>query len=63
MRIDRRFADLCAQVARALCGVPDYEAYLAHWRKHQGGSEPMDRAAFNRQREAVRYSRGRSRCC
>ena len=51
------------QVARAACGVPDYEAYLAHCRSHHPERVPPTRAEFHRERERARYARGRSRCC
>jgi len=66
MRVDHRIAAffrLLARTARAACGLPDYEAYLAHVRAHHPDREPLDRAAFVRDREAARYARGRSRCC
>jgi uncharacterized short protein YbdD (DUF466 family) len=66
MRIDRRLAaplSNLVRIVRALTGVPDYAAYLAHWRVHHPDREPLDRAAFVREREAARYGRGRSRCC
>jgi uncharacterized short protein YbdD (DUF466 family) len=52
-----------ARIARACAGIPDYDAYLAHWRAHHADTPPLDRAAFLREREAARYGRGRSRCC
>ena len=63
MRTERSLASLFARVLRAFVGVPDYEAYLAHWRAHHAGQPPLDRAAFVRDRQAARYARGRSRCC
>jgi len=59
----RRASAALARFVRALAGLPDYEAYLAHCRAHHPEREPLDRAAFVRDREAARYARGRNRCC
>ncbi len=53
----------CRRALRALCGLPDYEAYLAHCRLHHPERTPPSRAEFHRERETARYARGRSRCC
>ncbi|WP_462114273.1 YbdD/YjiX family protein [Lysobacter xanthus] len=50
-------------IARAVVGIPDYEAYAAHVRRHHPGRDVPDRAAFLRDRIEARYGRGRSRCC
>ena len=52
-----------AQAARLACGVPDYDAYVAHLREHHPDRTPLDRAAFVRDRLQARYRRGASRCC
>ena len=52
-----------AAVVRALLGVPDYERYVAHVRRHHPGETPLPRAEFVRQRLEARYSRPGSRCC
>ena len=52
-----------AQAARLACGVPDYDAYLAHLHAHHPERTPLDRAAFVRDRLQARYRRGASRCC
>ncbi|MFC0678875.1 YbdD/YjiX family protein [Lysobacter korlensis] len=49
--------------ARLAVGVPDYDAYVEHWRLHHPDRAPMDREAFFRERMDARYGRGRSRCC
>lgn len=51
------------RTARLAIGLPDYEAYVAHLRRAHPDREPMDRAAFFRERMEARYGRGRSRCC
>ena len=66
MRTDPSRAGICKllpRIARAFCGIPDYEAYLAHCRLHHPEREPASCAAFHRERQATRYARGRSRCC
>jgi uncharacterized short protein YbdD (DUF466 family) len=50
-------------VLHAVLGVPDYERYVAHLRAHHPEREPLDRAAFERERLAARYSRPGARCC
>jgi uncharacterized short protein YbdD (DUF466 family) len=61
-RLHTAFAQ-CRRALRALCGLPDYEAYLAHCRLHHPERTPPSRAEFYRERETARYGRGRSRCC
>jgi uncharacterized short protein YbdD (DUF466 family) len=66
MRTDMSFRDrwkLLLRVARASCGLPDYEARLAHCLERHPERTPPSRAQFYREREAARYARGRSRCC
>ncbi len=66
MRADTRMGKAAAQlvrVARALFGLPDYDAHVAHCREHHPERPPPTRAEFHREREAARYARGRSRCC
>jgi uncharacterized short protein YbdD (DUF466 family) len=52
-----------AQAARLAIGLPDYDTYLAHMRRHHPHQTAMDRATFFRERMAARYGKGRSRCC
>jgi len=47
---------------RALTGDDSYERYLAHWREHHEGGEPLDRKAFF-QAELERKWAGVKRCC
>jgi uncharacterized short protein YbdD (DUF466 family) len=50
-------------MARLMVGVPDYDQYLAHLRRHHPEAVALDREAFFRERMEARYGRGRSRCC
>ncbi|WP_425480810.1 YbdD/YjiX family protein [Montanilutibacter psychrotolerans] len=52
-----------AQTARLAIGIPDYDVYVDHLRRHHRGREPMDRDTFFRERMQSRYARGSSRCC
>lgn len=52
-----------AQTARLAIGIPDYDVYVDHLRRHHPGREPMDRDTFFRERMQSRYARGSSRCC
>jgi uncharacterized short protein YbdD (DUF466 family) len=59
----RAACEQCGRMLRAVCGLPDYEAYVAHCRLHHPERTPPTRIEFHREREAARYARGRSRCC
>ncbi len=52
-----------AQTARLAIGIPDYENYVEHIRRHHPEREPMDRDTFFHERMQARYGKGRSRCC
>lgn len=52
-----------ARTARLAIGIPDYDNYADHIRRHHPGREPMDRNAFFHERMQARYGKGRSRCC
>lgn len=52
-----------AQTARLAIGIPDYDNYVDHIRRHHPGRDPMDRDAFFHERMLARYGKGRSRCC
>ena len=52
-----------AQTARLAIGIPDYDNYADHVRRHHPEREPMDRDAFFHERMLARYGKGRSRCC
>lgn len=52
-----------SQTARLAIGIPDYDNYADHIRRHHPGREPMGRDAFFHERMQARYGKGRSRCC
>jgi len=52
-----------ARAARLAIGIPDYDGYLAHMRRHHPATTPMSRDAFFSERMQARYGKGRSRCC
>ena len=50
--------------ARAVLGVPDYEAWLEHCRTRHPERPLPSRATFFRERLKARYARGSNgRCC
>ena len=52
------------QTARAMVGVADHDAYLAHMATTHPDRAVMTREAFFRDRQAARYgARGTLRCC
>ncbi len=52
------------QTARAMVGVADYDAYLAHMAANHPDRAAMTREAFFRDRQAARYGGGGTlRCC
>jgi uncharacterized short protein YbdD (DUF466 family) len=51
------------QSARLMVGLPDYDAYVAHLRRHHPGREVPSRAAFFRTAQAARYGGRQGRCC
>ena len=63
----RRLAEVCKalrQTARLMCGVPDYEGYVAHLRGHHPDRLVPSYEEFFRQRQDARYGRnGNARCC
>jgi len=54
---------LAVSAARLAIGVPDYDTYVEHLRRHHPGREPMSYEDFFAERLAARYGKGRSRCC
>ncbi len=49
---------------RQVCGIPDYQTYLAHQRRHHPDQPVLSYEAFFRQGIDARYGgRGRMRCC
>jgi uncharacterized short protein YbdD (DUF466 family) len=65
----RSLAGLWRRVARTtgqICGVPDYDAYVAHCRRHHPDRPVMSYEEFFRNRLDARYgggSGGGMRCC
>jgi len=51
------------RAAHLICGVSDYDAYVAHQRAAHPDAPCLDYAAFFRQRQEARYGRGAVRCC
>ena len=66
-RLRRRLAEVrkaLRQTARLMCGVPDYEGYVAHLRLHHPDQPVPSYEEFFRQRQDARYGRsGSARCC
>lgn len=59
----RQWWRLAVSAARLAIGVPDYDTYVEHLRRHHPEREPMSYEAFFAERLAARYGKGRSRCC
>jgi len=51
------------QVARLSIGVPDYDTYVQHLRRHHPERAIPDYAEFFRQRQDARYRNGGTRGC
>jgi uncharacterized short protein YbdD (DUF466 family) len=51
------------QSARLMCGLPDYDAYVAHLRTRHPGQDIPSYEAFFRERQNARYGRNAARCC
>ena len=49
--------------ARLMCGLPDYDAYVAHLRNRHPGQPVPSYEMFFRDRQEARYGRGMARCC
>lgn len=58
-----RVAAGIARIARAVLGVPDYEAYLGHVAALHPDRVPLTREQFACESMESRYSRPGSRCC
>ncbi|SFP92142.1 YbdD/YjiX family protein [Sphingomonas rubra] len=54
---------LLAQTARLMVGLPCYATYRRHMAERHPEVEPMDEAAFFRERQQARYGGGQGRCC
>ena len=59
----RRWTVAAAAVVRRVIGVPDYDRYVAHMRRHHAGERLLSREEFVRERLAARYERPGARCC
>ncbi len=63
----RRLAEVrkaLRQTGRLMCGVPDYEGYVAHLRRHHPDRPVPSYEEFFRQRQDARYGKnGNARCC
>ncbi|HVB30541.1 MAG TPA: YbdD/YjiX family protein [Gemmatimonadaceae bacterium] len=51
------------EITRRIIGVPDYERYAAHMRRHHPDQQPLPRHEFARQRLDEKYAKPGSRCC
>ena len=54
---------LLVQTARLMVGLPCYATYRRHMAEAHPDAEPMDEAAFFRDRQEARYGGGDGRCC
>jgi uncharacterized short protein YbdD (DUF466 family) len=59
----RTLGDRGREAWRGVFGVPDYDAYLAHFRALHAGEEPMDRGAFLAWALERRHAGSGPRCC
>ncbi|SCW55708.1 Uncharacterized short protein YbdD, DUF466 family [Sphingobium faniae] len=52
------------QIARAMVGAPDYDAYLRHMQEHHPGAPPLSEAQLFRERQEARYGgKNGGKCC
>lgn len=51
------------EVFRLMCGVPDYDGYVAHLRRLHPERPIPSYEEFFAERQRARYGRGRTRCC
>jgi uncharacterized short protein YbdD (DUF466 family) len=63
----KRLAEACKALCttgRLMCGIPDYDGYVAHLRRHHPERSVPSYEEFFRQRQDARYGRnGNARCC
>lgn len=59
----RRLVARWGAVLRRICGMPDYEAYLAHLSEHHPGTSAPSPREFYAQYVAARYGDSPTRCC
>jgi len=69
MLLFQKFAQACRHLrdgCRLMVGMPSYETYLDHMRRHHPADRPMSYAEFFRNRQDAHYGaggRGGTRCC
>ena len=52
------------RTGRLMCGIPDYDGYVAHLRRHHPDRPVPSYEEFFRQRQEARYGKnGNARCC
>ena len=51
------------EIWRGVFGIPDYDAYLAHFRATHSGESPLDRGAFLAWALERRHAGRGPRCC
>lgn len=52
-----------AEILRTILGVPNYDRYVAHMRRHHPEMLLMSHDQFVRERMNDRYARPGTRCC
>jgi uncharacterized short protein YbdD (DUF466 family) len=55
-----------SRTANLMCGMPDYDTYVAHRKARHPGEPVMSREEFFRNRQSARYADGSGRgmrCC
>lgn len=59
-----RFLVRFRQIARAMVGAPDYDAYLRHMRQHHPGHPVLSEVELFRERQEARYGgKNGGKCC
>ena len=59
----RRLWHQAVRTARLSIGVPDYDTYVEHMRRHHPERPVMSYAEFFDERMRARYRAGGGRCC
>ncbi len=57
------FVERIARIVRRIIGVPDYDAYVAHCRRHHPAEVPLSAQAFATESLTRRYETPGNRCC
>ncbi len=52
-----------SRTAKAVLGIPDYEAYVAHVAERHAGAVAMSREAFFAAKQDARFGSTGMRCC